>query len=96
MAFVLLFGVGLGWIVYRARVQRDAVAAIERAEGTVWYEWQWRNGKPVLNGRTPCPQWLIDLVGVDYFGSVVRVSLAQVGGDAGIGDPAVMAAAASL
>ena len=82
MVFVLLTGGTLGWIVYRARVQRDAVAAIEEAGGSVWYQWQWRNGKPILNGRPPWPAWMVNLVGVDYFGGVVRVSLAQAGGDA--------------
>jgi internalin A len=78
MIFVLLIGGTLGWIVYSARVQRDAVAAIEAAGGSVWYQWQWRNGKPILNGHPPWPEWIVNLVGVDYFGGVVRVSLAQV------------------
>jgi len=82
MVFVLLVGGALGWIAYSARVQRDAVAAIEAAGGSVWYQWQWRNGKPILNSRPPWPEWMVNLAGVDYFGGVVRVSLAQVGGDA--------------
>ncbi len=40
MIFVLLIGGTLGWIVYSARVQRGAVAAIEAAGGSVWYQWQ--------------------------------------------------------
>ena len=79
MVFVLLIGGTLGWIVYRARVQRDAVASIEEADGSVWYQWQWRNSKPVVNGRPAWPAWLVNRIGVDYFGGVVRVSLAQVG-----------------
>ena len=35
MALVLALGVGLGWFVHRAQVQRDAVAAILRAGGRV-------------------------------------------------------------
>jgi hypothetical protein len=31
----------LGWVIHRAAVQRDAVAAIERARGTVMYDWEW-------------------------------------------------------
>ena len=42
MVFVLLIGGTLGWIAYRARVQRDVVAAIEQADGSVWYEWERR------------------------------------------------------
>ena len=33
MAVVLVLGMVLGWIVHRARVQRQAVAAIERGAG---------------------------------------------------------------
>ena len=53
-AVVLAFGVALGWVVHRARVQRDAVAAIERSIGRVFYDWQWAplgyspSGLPVL------------------------------------------------
>ena len=31
IVLVLVIGVGMGWIVRRARIQRDAVAAIENA-----------------------------------------------------------------
>ena len=39
MALVLATGGGLGWVVYRARVQRAAVAAIVAAGGSVRYSW---------------------------------------------------------
>ena len=35
MALVLIVGGGLGWVIHRAHVQRDAVAAIQSAE-RVW------------------------------------------------------------
>ena len=38
MVLVLVFGGGFGWVVHRARVQREAVAAIERAGGAVGYD----------------------------------------------------------
>ena len=38
MALVLLLGGGLGWVVHCARVQRDAVSAIRRAGGNVFYD----------------------------------------------------------
>jgi hypothetical protein len=34
---VLVIGAGLGWLVRRSHVQRDAVAAISRAGGLVEY-----------------------------------------------------------
>ncbi len=49
MIFVLVFGGGLGWVVHRARVQRDAAAAIERTGGSVVYVWgRSSNGVTVL------------------------------------------------
>ena len=42
MTLVLILGSGLGWIVHRARVQREAVGAIYRASGSVVYESQLR------------------------------------------------------
>ena len=39
MVFVLTLGGMLGWIVYQAHVQRDAVLAVQRAGGRVWYDW---------------------------------------------------------
>ena len=35
MTLVLILGSGLGWIVRRAQIQREAVAAIQRAGGSV-------------------------------------------------------------
>lgn len=39
MAVVLLLGGALGWVVYKAGVPREAVAAIERSGGEVFYDW---------------------------------------------------------
>jgi hypothetical protein len=47
MVLVLACGAGLAWLVRSARIQRDAVAAIENAGGSVAYEWR------QINLRTP-------------------------------------------
>src|SRR5215213_10651885 len=73
MVLVLILGCGLGWVVHRAHIQRDAVAAIERAGGGVMYEWQFKNGIPNPAGKPWVPKWLVDLVGVDYIGNAVYV-----------------------
>ncbi len=39
IALVLLVGGGLGWIIHQAKVQRDCVTAVTRAQGTVIYNW---------------------------------------------------------
>jgi internalin A len=75
MILVLLLGGGLGWIVRGARVQREAVAAIRRAGGSVRYNWEWSNGQPNPAGRPWAPGWLVDRIGIDYFGSVTAVYL---------------------
>ena len=78
MVLVLLIGCGLGWVVHRARVQRDAVAAIEKAGGSVRYDWGLMNRFLESKDR---PAWLqrsVDQVGVDYFGSVTWLSGTKV------------------
>jgi hypothetical protein len=70
---VFVIGVGLGWIVRQARVQRDAVAAIKHAGGTVYYDWEWNNGTAIFGGRPWAPAWLSGLIGVDNFGRVIAV-----------------------
>jgi hypothetical protein len=68
--FVIVVGARLGWIVRQAHVQRDAVAAIEEADGSVRYDWEWSDGKSLPGGRPWAPRWLVNLIGVDYFGHV--------------------------
>ena len=73
MLLVLTLGGGLGWAVRTATIQREAVAVIQGAGGRVWYSWEFKDGKPISNGRPWWPGWLVDRVGVDYFGPVVMV-----------------------
>ena len=44
IVLVLVVGVWLGWLVPHARIQRDAVAAITRAQGSAYYDWEWKDG----------------------------------------------------
>ncbi len=41
----LVIGAGLGWMVRSARIQREAVRAIEKAGGSVDYDWEWTNAE---------------------------------------------------
>jgi hypothetical protein len=84
MASVLIVSCGLGWLVHRARLQRNAVAAIRKAGGRVFYDWEFRyvpNGAFNFTGRTGGrprgPKWLIDVLGPDYFDSVKIVYLGK-------------------
>src|SRR5690242_803936 len=64
IALVLLVGGWLGWIGHEARVQRQAVTAIERAVGSVQYDRE-------------LPRWLGAVIGIDTLSNVVSVSLAR-------------------
>ena len=79
---VLFLGCSLGWLVHRARVQKAAVDAVERVRGEVLYEWQYKDGKYIPDGRPWWPRWLVSVLGVDYLGSVARVIVTQDGSDA--------------
>jgi internalin A len=83
---VLVIGVGLGWVVREAHIQRDAVAAIRRAGCSVMYNWEWSDGKLIPGGKPQAPSWLVDLVGVDYFGHVTVVGCSFSASDATLAD----------
>jgi internalin A len=77
MLLVLLLAVGMGWLAYRARVQRQAVAAIEAAGGQVSYDWDLTDDLDLQEDlrppKSPWPKWLIKALGIDYFGNVTNV-----------------------
>ncbi len=78
IVLVLVIGAGLGWIVRTAHIQRDAVAAIERAGGAVAYDSGWTDNPTWMGHREPwAPKWLVDALGVDFFGHVFFVRLAE-------------------
>jgi len=90
MLVVLILGAWLGWFVRNARIQHDAVAAIQQAGGSVFYDVERQNAGPspydkpwtpmrLLDGKLWGPKWLIDHVGINYFGSVVTVDLIPYG-----------------
>ena len=55
LVLVLVVAAGLGWIVRSARIQREAVAAIERAGGRVIYDFESNNVTPTPVGRLASP-----------------------------------------
>jgi internalin A len=79
MALILILGAGLGWVVHRANVQRDAVAAIttprRNTRGSVSYDWQFVAGKFAVAARPRGPKWLRDALGPDVFDTVVIVTI---------------------
>jgi internalin A len=86
--FVVVVGCSLGWVVHRVRVQRDAVAALMRpgpGGAVVLYDWEYTDGRYIPGGKPWWPRWVVEPVGVDYFGSVSRVFLGWHGSDADLG-----------
>jgi hypothetical protein len=73
LILVIVVGGGLGWVTRRAEVQREAVSTIKRTGAGVLYDWQFKNG--ILNPKREhwAPKWLVDRIGVDFFGNVVYV-----------------------
>ena len=53
---VLVVGGGVGWFVRSARIQREAVAAVNKLGGGVSYNWIWANEDPFY-ALVP-PEWM--------------------------------------
>ena len=60
MILVPSLGAGLGYFILRARDQGEAVVAIQRAGGTIVYDWQWKNGDLDPLGKPGLPDWLLN------------------------------------
>ncbi len=85
MTLILLLGAWLGWVARQADRQRHAVAAIERAGGRVYYDWQYAGGT-TSGAELPLdgpwvPRSLVNLLGPDYFGTVISVQFEGCGTD---------------
>jgi hypothetical protein len=91
LLLVLAIGLWLGWVVYQARCQREAVAALKKFGGFVHYDWEFVNGPvkvppgnliwmPSWGKFTPtkkpwAPNWMRKALGDEYFQSIAHVSL---------------------
>lgn len=74
MVLVLVLGGGIGWVVNRARVQREAVAAIRRAGGQVRYDEKFLSYDKELGGPS-WKKWLVVHLGIDYFENATEVPI---------------------
>src|SRR5262245_56517524 len=78
---VTIFGTWLGVRVTRAIEQRDAVAAIRAAASDVevFYDCQIdESGAYISDAQAPGPEWLRQLIGIDYFANVVLIGFPHV------------------
>jgi len=67
--------VWLGGKVEKARKQREAVAWVRGMRGTVAYDYEFAHGDFIEDADPPGPDWLINLVGVDFVSEVVYALL---------------------
>jgi internalin A len=83
MTFVLITGLGLGWIALvtcQALVQSHHIAQIKGIGGRVMYDWEWRGGAPLPPGsNSPWRQWLIANLGPDFVGEPIALSVGSRG-----------------
>jgi hypothetical protein len=86
VVLVLFVGTWLGWSVRQANIQRNAVKAIQKVGGNVWYD---RFVPHWTSGSRWCPDWLVDRVGIDYFATVCWAYLDKPGLDANLAMPHV-------
>jgi hypothetical protein len=96
MFIVMLIAIWFGRYAISVRIQRDAVAAITQAGGSVTYDWEWGTSfNPDIidpNEKPRAPKWLANLIGVDYVANVVSVNLSTPSAkDANKADDATLA-----
>ena len=71
-----LFCVWLGLLVYRVNKQREAIQWVREHGGYVYYDYQFELlGGVIDDAEPPGPDWLRELIGVDYFADVAYVNL---------------------
>jgi hypothetical protein len=77
----LVVGMTSGWVMMaRQKADRQAEArdAIRQAGGRVYFDYQWRDGKPATDGVPPGAQWFRSLVGDEFLDRIVAVDLTGV------------------
>ena len=75
-----IIAVLLGWWSYKARQQREAVAALKKVGGFFSYDFHEKG----LDRPPYWPVWLVDRVGVDYFANVEAGDFVNNSTDAGL------------
>jgi Leucine-rich repeat (LRR) protein len=80
---VLVIGGWLGWSIHCVEVQRVAVEAIGGSFYVSYDRW-WINKQNFYRNIPWWRKWLVDRVGIDYFGNVTGIDLLQAGTDAKI------------
>ena len=76
LVVIALLCIWLGIITQRANKQRTAVVAVRNAGGKAHYYNGYNDSGEILTGYRPHgPEWLLNLLGYDYFGDIIEVEL---------------------
>ena len=75
IVLVSVIGCWLGWVVRSARIRRNAIAAIYKGGGHIYYNWETDYIGNMSEAKPWWPKWLDSLLGPDYFGHVAQVHL---------------------
>jgi len=80
MLVIGVLAIWMGWFIQKVKIQREAVAAIYRAGGSVRYDAEYDVGNG-LQRRLLAPRWLTDSLGMDLCSTVYMVSYHKTGAD---------------
>ncbi|HEV2970766.1 MAG TPA: hypothetical protein VGY55_12415 [Pirellulales bacterium] len=85
MIFTMICAVGSAWLgrkIDQKRREREAVAAIVKSGGSVFYDYEDRGwlSPPANNAKPPGPDWLRNLLGENFFSDVYWVVLSTSDG----------------
>ncbi len=75
LVVVVGLSVWLAWFVYRVERQKNAVAWVIENGGSVVYDYEMNADGVDDEPDLPAPKWLVNLIGIDYFSSVVDVMI---------------------
>lgn len=79
LLILTLVAIALGWYVNRVSQQRAAVAWVVQKGGTVQYSFEFGpNEQPLKQPVPPGPDWLRNMLGIDYFSTVWRVNFEDI------------------
>ncbi len=76
---LILLTVGCIWLgltVHRVTKQRKVVRWVTELGGIAIYDYEQEN--PFIDKKTPAPEWLCNLIGIDFFATVVEVHLQSI------------------
>jgi len=78
---LLVAGMIYGWTAMgrqKSRKQAEAVNAVIAAGGSVYFDYQWKDGKLLEGGQPQQAAWLRRLVGPEFFDRAVAIDLREV------------------